>query len=809
MSRNFIFVFLFVLSSVSSLSQPGKIIGRVYNQSNNESLPFTNVIVVELGVGGVSDLDGNYRIEGIASGVYTIKASSVGYEDLVFPEVTVTISRIVTLDFAMAEKVSSSKEVVIEASPFRRNADSPVSLKTLNATEIERYPGANRDVSRVIQALPGVAQIPSFRNDIVIRGGAPGENRFYLDDIEVPNINHFATQGSSGGPVGLLNINFIREVDFYAGAFPANRANGLSSVLSFKQKRGNPEALITSFTVGSSDFGLTFDGPLGKKANFIYSVRTSYLQLLFKALRLPFLPQYSDSQFKVDIDLNKKNRLTFIGLGALDDFSINTAVNDGVTDEEILKRNAYILNNIAVNDQWNYTVGAKWTHFSKNSYQTMVLSRNMLKNNAVRYFQNIQTPENLLLDYSSFEAENKFRVEHDWSKNWWKINVGAGYEYARYNNSTFNTISIGSQLIQVDYLSNLDMHKGSLFGQASRSFFASRFDVSLGLRTDFNNYSSEMANPLNQFSPMLSLSYRITEQLSISANAGRYHQLPAYTILGYRENNSLINKENNLKYIRVNQAVAGMEYQTKWKGRFSVEGFYKQYQNYPFSLRDSISLANLGSGFGVVGNEPVASISEGRAYGAEFLYQQRLLKGVYGILAYTFVRSEFMDKNGAYIPSSWDSRHILSMSVGKSFKKGWELGLRWRYSGGNPYTPYNAELTALQPVWDANGVGIPDYNRLNAARASEFHQLDIRVDKKFFFPRWSLNFYLDIQNLYNYKTQLQPILTVVRDANGNPVADPANPGSYQLEELSNVNGTVLPTIGIIIEFTAKKKPKED
>src|SRR5690606_8103512 len=123
--------------------------------------------------------------------------------------------------------------------------------------------------------------------------------------------------------VGLLNVNFIREVDFYAGAFPANRANGLSSVLSFKQKRGNDEALITSFTVGSSDFGLTFDGPIGKKANFIFSVRTSYLQLLFKALRLPFLPQYTDSQYKIDIDLNQKNRLTFIGLGAIDNFRLN------------------------------------------------------------------------------------------------------------------------------------------------------------------------------------------------------------------------------------------------------------------------------------------------------------------------------------------------------------------------------------------------------------------------------------------------------------------------------------------------------
>lgn len=806
--QHFITLF-FVSFSFFLCSQSGIITGRVFNETNNEPIPFANVVVSELGIGAVSDIDGNYKIEGIDPGVYTIRSSCVGFEELIFAEVTVTISRTLRLDFPLSEKSTVSNEVVVQANPFRRNDESPVSLRTLNATEIERYPGANRDVSRVVQALPGVAQVPAFRNDIIIRGGSPGENKFYLDDIEVPNINHFATQGSSGGPVGLLNVNFIREVDFYAGAFPANRANGLSSVLSFKQKRGNDEALITSFTVGSSDFGLTFDGPIGKKANFIFSVRTSYLQLLFKALRLPFLPQYTDSQYKIDIDLNQKNRLTFIGLGAIDNFRLNESVNDGVTDEETLKRNTYLLNNLAINEQWNYTVGAKWTHFSKNSYQTVVVSRNMLKNTAVRYLNNIQTPENQLLDYASFEAENKFRFEHDWKKNEWKINAGFGYEYARYNNNTFNIVSIGNQLLQIDYQSDLRLSKGSMFGQVSKSFFNDRFNTSFGLRTDISDYSSEMTNPLNQLAPILSLSYRLTEKWAISGNLGRYHQLPAYTILGFRDNDgNLVNRNNNLRYINVNHAVLGVEYVSKWNGRFSVEGFYKVYDRYPFSLRDSISLANIGGDFGVVGNEAVSSTSKGRSVGGEFLYQQKLIKGFYGLLAYTFVRSEFQNKVGEYVPSAWDSRHILSMSVGKSFKKGWDIGVRWRYSGGAPYTPYDIQTSSLQQVWDVNGRGVFDYNQLNGRRLGSFHQLDIRVDKKFFFPRWSLNFYLDIQNVYNYQAELTSILTVVRDENGQPVVDPNNPNAYLTEQLTNYTGTVLPTIGIIIEFTAKKKSKE-
>ena len=188
---------------------------------------------------------------------------------------------------SLNELVIEQDEVIVTASPFIENKDSPVSLKTLNTTEIERLPGANRDVSKVIAALPGVASRATFRNDIIIRGGSPGENKFYLDGIEVPNINHFATQGSSGGPVGLLNVNFIREVDFYSGAFPMNRANGLSSVLAFTQKEGNQDGLITNFALGSSDAALTLDGPIGKRSNLIFSARRSYLQFLFAALQLP------------------------------------------------------------------------------------------------------------------------------------------------------------------------------------------------------------------------------------------------------------------------------------------------------------------------------------------------------------------------------------------------------------------------------------------------------------------------------------------------------------------------------------------
>lgn len=801
----FLQTFTFLLFIFPIVAQTGTLSGTITNTANGIVVFPSKVAIVELQQLKAADLDGRFSFENLAPGIYTLKFTAPGFQDKIQSEVLVTNARPTEVNIELEEKVQTSKEVKVSAAAFQRKAESPNSLKTLSATEVERLPGANRDVSRVIAALPGVASRATFRNDIIIRGGAPGENKFYLDGIEVPNINHFATQGSSGGPVGLLNVNFIREVEFYSGAFPANRANGLSSVLSFKQKDGNKDALITNFALGSSDAALTFDGPLGKKGDFIFSVRRSYLQFLFAALQLPILPTYNDYQFKFNFQLNAKNKLSIIGLGALDQFGLNAAVNDGLTDTSQIKYNNFILGNLPMQGQWNYTMGAVWQHSSKSAIQTLVVSRNMLNNRAYRYKDRIEEPQNLLLDYSSFEAENKLRFEHTYLKNGWRWNIGVGYEFAKYFSDTYQKLTIFGQPAIIDFESTINLHKYAAFSQLSRSFINERLRLSIGVRADGSSYSAQMRNPFKQFSPMFSASYRLTENLAINTNIARYHQLPAYTILGYRDpSGTLVNQQNGVRYIQADHFVLGAEYVFKWNARMTLEGFYKKYNYYPFSIEDSISLANIGSDFGVVGNEPVSSTSEGRSYGAELLYQQKLYKGFYAILAYTWVRSEFLDKNNVYVPTSWDSRHIVSITGGKRFDNGWEFGMRWLFSGGAPYTPFDIATSSLSANWDLNGVGLPDYTLLNSARESSFHQLNVRVDKKLYLKQFNMNFYLDIQNLYGFKARLAPILLVATDANNQPIVDALDPTRYQTILLDNAAGIVQPTLGIIIEFVTKK-----
>ncbi len=773
-------------------SQNGTIRGRVYNERNNEPVPFASLVIFGTNIGSTSDLDGNFLFTGLQPGFVRLQISSVGFEGKITEEFMVTNARSANIDVGLTEVQLDLDEIVVEASPFQRREESPVSLRRLGISEIERSPGSNRDISRVIQSLPGVAFTPAFRNDVIIRGGGPNENRFYLDGVEIPNLNHFATQGGSGGPVGIINVDFIREVEMYSSAFPANRGNALSSVFEFRQVRGDTERLNFRGALGASDLALTVDGPITKNTTLIASIRRSYLQFLFSVIGLPFLPTYNDFQFKTDTRLSEKAELTIVGIGALDQFRLNLQANE--TEEQ-----RFILDYLPVNEQWNYALGIVYRKFRDNGFDRWVVSRNMLRNFSWKYPDNDESlPRNF--DYVSDEIENKIRYERTKQVGPYRIMLGTGGEYAKYLNDTYREIFLLGEQRVVDYDSFLEIYKWSLFSQVSRKAFNDKLSLSVGLRTDVNNYSQNMSNPLNQLSPRLSGSYQLQENFSLSFSTGRFYQLPAYTTLGFRNNEGILkNKENNLSYKGVNHYVSGLEWLPNRATKISLEGFYKYYFNYPFSVTDSVAIGSKAVDFGIFGDEEVISTATGRAYGAELLYREQRFKGLNIILSYTYVRSEFKDEsNEGYIPSAWDNRHIVNLTATKSLPRNWDIGAKWRFSGGAPFTPFDLELSSRKNAWDLQRQGYLDYNRFNEERLSSFHQLDVRVDKQYFFNNFSLMFYLDIQNIYNFQSDLPPNL--LREESAPSFTDENGIERYELKQLNNPTGTILPTVGIMFEF---------
>ncbi len=799
----FIFtVSLFLFTFFTSFAQDGEVRGRVFNKVNNEGIPFANVILLGTDYGTVTDIDGYYTISNITPGFYNIRTSFVGFRSKTEFDIQVTRASAVRLDFELMEEAADLSEVTVSAE-FSRSDETPISVRRLNTNEIERYPGGNRDISRVIQSLPGVSSTATFRNDIIIRGGAPNENKFFVDEIEVPVINHFSTQGSSGGPVGILNVNLIKNVDVITGGFPADRMNSLSSFFEFSLKEGRKDKMFTQMTVGASEFAISNEGPLGEKTTYIVSARRSYLQFLFRALGLPFLPTFNDFTVKTTTKINAKTELTFLAVGASGNFALN--FDEPANESELERENRlYLLENLPVTSQWNYTTGLKLKRYRENGFWTFVLSRNMLNNRSFKYFQNDDSdPDNLVFDYLSQESENKFRAENSIFKKGFSIKYGVNYEFSRFFINSFDRFSFASEGLVIDVNDQAFFNSYGAFISGSKNFNNERLLITGGVRLDGSDFGETAKNPLNQISPRFSISYQLKPQLFWTTNAGVYYQRPAYTSLGFRNNEGqLINQLNNIKFIQATHFITGIEKVIPEKNRrFGVEGFYKLYKDYPSSVLNGIALANLGADFGVIGNEPVISNAEGRAYGLEFLAQQRLYNNFYGIAAITLVRSEFTNPNTeGFVPSAWDNGIIVSLTAGKRFGKNWEAGARWRYLGGLPYTPIDVANSSLINVWNLRGAGIQDFNQINALRLREFHQLDIRIDKRYFFDKWNFNWYIDIENLYNFKADQPQLLLPIRDAQGSLQVNPNDPSRYLMRLVDNPAGTIIPTIGVIVEF---------
>ncbi len=786
-----LFVFLFFVFISAYGAQTYSVKGVVTSHATGEGLPFVSVGIWNTSMGTMTDSLGNYFIGNLSPGMYRIQVSSVGYKTYVSPEFRIS-SYDYTLDIALEESQVALSEVSVVAAPFRSSIESPIAMRVIGVQEIEKSPGANRDISKVVNSFPGVASAVGngYRNDLMIRGGGPSENKFFLDGVEIPNINHFSTQGASGGPVGIIDADLIREVNFYTGAFPVSRGNALSSVFDFKLLDGTPDKYTFKGTVGASELALTSKGHIGNKTTYIVSVRQSYLQLLFSLLDMPFLPRYTDAQFKVKTRFSQEHELTVLGLGAIDDMKLNTE-----TDPEDESKQ-YLLNYLPTIKQNTYTLGAVYKHYSGNHTQTVVLSRSFMNNNNIKYRDNDESStDNLTLRLKSDEIENHLRFENRSLVGLFDLTAGFNVDYAVYRNNTFQRAFTDISK-EIRYKTDLGLFKWGIFATSGYKSADDRFSASFGFRLDACNYSSLTDNPFKQFSPRLSLSYNVIGNFFLNGSIGRFYQLPAYTTMGYQEDNVLINK-SRLKYVCSDQAVVGVEYYINKWARLTVEGFYKKYTHSPLSLRDSIPLACKGTDYGVSGNEAASSTARGRAYGLEVMLRWFGMGRFTALASYTWYRSQFEDPaTGIYIPSAWDYRHLFTLSGTYKLPKNWDIGLKFRLMGGAPYTPYDEYTSSLVPAWDATARPYYDYERYNTGRLKTFYEADIRVDKSFYFKGVMLGFYVDLQNVLNFKYDNPPVLI----STGEKYVDNDGTERYRMKYIAQQSGVILPTLGITVEF---------
>lgn len=800
---------LFVLVPLISFAQnAGNITAKVKDKNTEESLVGVAINLQGLDtVYTTSDEQGEFNLT-VPAGKYNLVATYLGYETFIMYNLPVTSGSALVLQLEMIPGMQEVEGVIVSLKKSVKATDmvTPLATQKLSYEEIKVNPGGNFDVSKVIQVLPGVAGGTSAnRNDIIVRGGGPSENVYYLDGIEIPVLNHFQTQGASGGATGILNVSFINDVQLISSAFDSRYDNALASTIVIKQRNGNPNNLGGNIRLSGSEFATTLEGPLSKKTTFMASARRSYLQFLFQLLDLPIRPDYWDFQYKVNHKIDKRTELNFIGVGALDNFKLVAPKSSDAENEYILRSNPLL-------KQWNYTVGVSLKRLVDNGFYTIALSRNMFFNGANRYENNANATGDKLFGLRSHEIENKLRFDMNKYINGWKFTYGTSTQYVKYDASLFNTIkrevrdasgNVVQPGINISTETAIDFFKMGAYGHVSKYLLGEKLLLSGGLRTDMNTFTTTGTNPLKTLSPRASLSYTLNEQWNIAASVGRYYKLAPYTALGYRTiSNELVN--NDLDYIRSIHYTIGTQFIPRNDFRFTLEAFYKDYGNYPVSVINGISMANIGTDFAVVGNEAYISIGKGRVYGVEAYAQQKLIKNLFYVVSATVYKSEFSGNDGVFRSSTWDYGFIFSSTLSYKFKRNWDIGIKYRISGGQPYTPFDVAQSTANYL--TTGTGWYDYTQLNSERLPAFQQLDLRIDKKFNFKNTSLNIFLDFQNVFLYKTPNLPRFTFQRNddntgfltTDGNAIAsEGSNAIPYIIYQRS---ATIVPSIGFIFEF---------
>ncbi len=759
MRTRILFVLLFTASLISAQTSTGIVTGKVVDKITQQPLPGVNILLVGTTLGAATDLEGNFSISNIPIGTYQIRASFVGFNTVTKTDITVNTARPSNVNFEITESTIELDGVVVTSDFFEADPTEVNSIKSFSYEEIRRAPGGFEDVVRALSVLPGVAQASAGRNDLVVRGGAPSENLFLVDGLVVPNINHFGTQGATGGPLSFINLDFVESTSFSTGGFSALYGDKLSSVLTIDLREARKDRIGGKALLSATQFGLNLEGPVSKNSNFIFSARRSYLDFIFNAAGFGFVPQYYDFLGKFNYDIDTKNKLSFLFVAALDKVKFN---ND---DDENIRDNAQILGS----NQNQYVTGLTYRRLFNNGFYRVSLSRNFVDYDSSQR----DTLLNPIFLNQSTEGENEIKADVVYKTSAAsEINVGLSAKLINFNSNILFPQNFVTTFGETLPITSLDVDenftKFAAFAQYSASLF-NRFRLNLGLRAD---YFDAIEDPLT-ISPRFSAGYMIDDLTSLSFSTGIYHQSPSYIWLAALESNK------NLKPVKVNQFVLGIERKLQDDLRLKLEGFYKDYSDYPTStFRPYLVLANTGAGFGGAaenfssfGLEPLVSEGKGNARGIELSLQKKLSDiPYYGLFSLTYSESEFTGLDGIERPGTYDQRWILNLTGGYVFNEKWEVSLKFRFATGSPYTPFNND-------------GTQSLSNYLSERFVETHALDLRVDRRWDFNGWSLITYLDIQNIYNRQNQ-----TDIRwDFNENA----PDTGS----ELG-----LLPSIGVNIEF---------
>lgn len=723
-----IFFILFLYSITCFASNPnGTIKGKVFNKETKEPLIGANVIILNTQRGTATNKNGQFLISNVPVGSYNLAFQYIGFKKFIKSDVLVRPGRITYLNIGLYESIIEGNQVTVTADYFQKDDSEPTSIISFNNEEIRRSPGSAGDVIRILMALPSTAQVHDMANDLMVRGGSPFENGFYIDNIQIPNLNHFAVHGTTGGGIGLINVDFIDDVSFYTGGFSAAFGDRLSSITDIKLREGNRDEYDAQIDMSLSGFGGGVEGPLpNQKGSWLFSARQGFLDLFVDAVGAGVAPRFGDIHAKLAYDINPQHKLTLLNIFGTSkiEYSHQQAI-----DQEFLYSGR-------IKTQQN-TTGINWRYlWGKKGYSNTSLSHAVMKNDVL--WNDVDTQQQ---NHGNESIESSIRVRnfnyYAFSKNH-KLEFGmdVGYlmnDYNYFANSDTNRVGVLTSGVAID--KNIFALKAGIF-LSYISHPLKNLTTTIGLRGDYFDF-----NQKSQLSPRFSLSYGMNERLTFNLAFGMFYQnLPLFLLSQYRENKKLDDPQA-IHY------VAGMDYMLTSDTKMTIEVYDKAYKDFPLTSDDPYSFVvdDFSSmKLNIAGNH-LQSIGKAYSRGIELLIQKKLAQDFYGLVSATWFRSRYQDYLYEWRNRIFDNRYIFSIIGGYKPNQKWEFSARWVFAGGVPYTPFDIEKSKQAHT------GIIDKNSINEQRYPDYHSLNIRVDRRFFFQQTNLILYLSIWNAYNRK----------------------------------------------------------
>ncbi len=705
--------------------EAGSIRGRVVDSETQSPLTGVSVTIRGSELGSLTSGDGSYRIGGVAPGTYVVVFQLLGYGTGTRSDVIVAPGRSTEAHAELHVAPLGLEGLVVDAGFFPKSESQPASAFTLNAEEIRRKPGSAGDVSRVLLALPSTAQVMDDGNDLFVRGGSPLENAFFIDHIQVGNINHFPVEGSTGGPIGMVNLEFVDDVRLSAGGFSAAYGDRLSSVVEIDFREGNRDRVELGIEGSMSSFEVNAEGPMaGGTGSWLLSVRRSYLDLIVGAIGTGVAPSYQDVQGKATYDLDDSNRLS-------------TLILFGKSEIGFTQPEAEDEGNIAFGDYSSRqgTVGFSWRRLWRSrGYSVVALSgsRETADDDWLRtasgdsLVQSTYTEETLRIrNVNRIRLGTRARLE-----------LGAelevtGNEYDYVLGQSYDRL--GNVYPRYQVRENLDNKRGGAFASLTLGSTA-RWDFTVGSRVDHYSLSGE-----THLSPRVSTSVAVGERTTLNGAAGVYRQrLPSFILAqspAFRE----------LPSPRATHLVLGADYLLTPSAQVTLEGYWKEYSDLPLEEEDpTLFILDQGtSQSGFWGYRTLVSSGKARAYGLELLLQKKLTRGFHGLVSASLFRSRYRGLDGQWRGRSNENRYLLNVLGGYHPSHAWELSGRWSIAGGAPYTPFDLDASTelnrrvLDPI------------RANAVRYPTYHSLNLRVARRFLFRGSALTTYLEVWNAYD------------------------------------------------------------